>query len=219
MILALVMDKQIEKPPEAPSLTTVEMEAMIELEDTTEESTELATRTLVGKILTKKMLNKGAVRAICNTTWGEAADAKVSDMGPNVFMFTFPSKDIAQNVLLKSPWVVMNNILSLQQWNPEIAVTEIDFHKIPIWVQIHGLPLGAMTVANATKMMKLVGEIMEIEDPMVNGVLLRSFIRARINFNALNSIPTGVGCQGKMLLNPGLCSNMKSSWAFVMGVE
>lgn len=85
----------------------------------------------------------------------------------------------------------MNNMLSLQHWNPETAVAEIDFTRIPMWVQIHGLPLGAMTVTNATKMTKLVGEVLEIEDTMVNGVLLRCFMRARVNFNTLRPLPTG----------------------------
>lgn len=70
----------------------------MELEDIAEERADITTRTLVGKILAKKMLNKGVVRAIYNAAWGEAAEVKVSDLGPNVLMFTFPSKEIAKNV-------------------------------------------------------------------------------------------------------------------------
>lgn len=185
------MEKQVQMQSVEQIARTVHVEDTVELEDIAEERADIATRTLVGKILAKKMLNKGVVRAIYNAAWGEAAEVKVSDLGPNVLMFTFPSKEIAKNVMLKSPWAIMNNILSLQPWNPEVAASEIDFTNIPLWVQIHGLPLGATTVVNATKMMKLVGEILEIEDPMVEGVLLRSFMRARINFDTLKPIPTG----------------------------
>lgn len=85
----------------------------------------------------------------------------------------------------------MNYIMSLQRWSPDVAVAEVNFNKVPIWVQVHGLPFGAMTIANVTKIMKLVGDLMEVEDPMVNGVLLRSFMRARVNFNIQNPLPTG----------------------------
>lgn len=97
------MDKQVQMRYEDQSEAMINMEATIELEDVAEESEDLAKKTLVGKILTKKILNKGAVRAICNTAWGEAAEVKVSDMGPNIFMFTFPSREIAQNVMIRSP--------------------------------------------------------------------------------------------------------------------
>lgn len=112
-------------------------------------------------------------------------------MGPNIYMFTFPSEKVVQDIMSKSPWAVMNNILSLQKWNPDAAAAEIDFSHVPIWVQIHGLAFGAMTVTNATKLMRMVGEILEVEEPMVDGVLVRSFMRARINFNTMKQLPTG----------------------------
>lgn len=59
-------------------------------------------------------------------------------------------------------------------------------------MQIHGLPFAAMTVTNASKIMTKVGEIMEVEDPMVEGCLLRSFMRVRVNFDIQKPLPTGV---------------------------
>lgn len=185
------MEHQRPRDKDIGETVSISQEAVIELEDTDAVSEELANRTLVGKILSKKMLNKGAVRAICSAAWGEASEVKVSDMGLNMFLFTFPSEEIIKNIMARSPWAVMNYIMSLQRWSPEVAVAEINFNKVPIWVQIHGLPFGAMTVINASKIMKLVGEIMEVEDPLVNGVLLRSFMRARINFDIQNPLPTG----------------------------
>lgn len=49
-----------------------------------------------------------------------------------------------------------------------------------------------MTVTNASKIMTKVGEIMEVEDPMVEGCLLRSFMRVRVNFDIQKPLPTGV---------------------------
>lgn len=186
-----MLDRQLSDQKDPGDGLTENVVELVELDDVEEGSLELARRTLVGKILTKKILNKGAVRSICSSAWGEAAEVKISNMGPNIFLFSFPTERMVKEIMLKSPWAVMSNILSLQTWNPDVAVAEIDFSSVPIWVQIHGLPLGAMTVPNATKIMKLVGEIMEIENPLWEGVLTRSFMRVRINFNTLKPLPTG----------------------------
>lgn len=61
------MDRQVQMHYEDHSVDMANMEATVALEDVTEENEELAKRILVGKILTKKALNKGAVRAIYNT--------------------------------------------------------------------------------------------------------------------------------------------------------
>lgn len=91
----------------------------------------------------------------------------------------------------KGPWYVMNHVVSLQYGIPEASVYELDFNRISVWVQIHGLPLGAMNVKNATKLMSVVGEVLDVEDPMVDGNLLRSFMRVRVCLNVNNPLPTG----------------------------
>lgn len=184
------MDRALKSLEEKGNETEELLETTIELEDVAVGSTETAGKTRVGKILTRKILNR-AVQTICGAAWGESLEVKISDMGPNMYLFSFPSAEIAQVIMQKSPWAVMNNILSLQFWNPEVAVSEIDFSKIPIWVQIHGLPMATMTVTNAGKIMKLVGNVLEVEDLMVDGVLLRSFMRVRVDFNTLRPLPTG----------------------------
>lgn len=85
----------------------------------------------------------------------------------------------------------MNQILSLQAWDPEVAVAEVDFSFVPFWVQIHGLPMGATTVANASKIMGKVATVLEVEDLMVDGVVLRSFMRVRVSIDTQKPLPTG----------------------------
>lgn len=97
------MEHQLAREEDKDQSVPISQEVLIELEDTNVDSEVLASRTLVGKILSKKILNKGAVRAICSAAWGEASEVKVSDMGPNLFLFTFPSEEIAQNIMSRSP--------------------------------------------------------------------------------------------------------------------
>lgn len=101
--------------------------------------------------------------------------------------------------MCKGPWYVMNHVVNLQYWIPEASVYELDYARVAFWVQIHGLPLGAMAPRNAAKLMSALGEVLEVEDPMMEGNLLRSFMRVRVYFNVNNPLPTGCWIRRKDL--------------------
>lgn len=166
-------------------------EITVALEEDRVESLETAKRILVGKILSGRLLNRGAVKNILSKAWGEPNGLQIADLGPNIYMFTFKEKKDAVEVMKKGPWFVMNHLLSLQYWVPEASVHEIDFSKVSFWVQIHNMSLGTMNTKNAVKIMEKVGEVVEVEDPRVDGVLLRTFIRVRVYVDVLKPLPTG----------------------------
>lgn len=112
-------------------------------------------------------------------------------MGPNLFIFTFKDWKAARRILKRSLRYVMGHLLSLQYWVPEVAMYEIDFSIVPFWVQLHGLPLGTMTTKNAVKLTEQLGDIVEVENPLLEGKLLRSFMRVRINLDITQPISTG----------------------------
>lgn len=45
---------------------------------------------------------------------------------------------------------------------------------------MHGLPLGALNTMVVSKIMATFGTVKEVEDPRVEGNLLRTFMRARV---------------------------------------
>lgn len=118
-----------------PEATTVDVD--LECDD----SLDLATRTLVGKILPARFINKGAVNAIFSRAWGNPVGLKITEMGTNMLMFTFEDKKEAMEVIRKGHWYVMNNLVSFQYWIPNISAYELDYAMVSFWVQIHGLPL------------------------------------------------------------------------------
>lgn len=105
--------------------------ATIEIEEYCPDGAIFAKKTLVGKFMTEKLVNRGAVRAITPKAWGEHLEVQVSNLSPNVFMFSFKTVQDAQEVLKRSPWFIMNHLLSLQYWIPEVAVYEIEFSLVP----------------------------------------------------------------------------------------
>ncbi|KAJ1400226.1 Zinc finger, CCHC-type [Sesbania bispinosa] len=174
-----------------PSTVQTQEEITVELDSEDLQSLQLAKRSLVGKILTAKTLNKGAVKSILLKAWRAPNDIQITDMGTNKSLFTFSTKDEAKEVMVKGPWYVMGSIISLQYWVPRIAAHEILFDRIPFWIQLHGLPLEMISTSNAAKIMNKIGEVQEVENPLVGNHLMRTFIRVKTLIDTKKPLSTG----------------------------
>lgn len=166
-------------------------EITVDLVENEVDSVEQAKRTLVGKFFSEKILNRGAVKTVVAQAWGEPDGLLISDMGPNIFLFTFKDKQEAMDVMQKGPWFIMNQLLNIQRWIPEASVFEIDFTWVPCWVQLHGMPYGTMKRENAVKIAEQIGKIVEVENPIVNGCMWRSFMRVKVLINVYKPLLTG----------------------------
>lgn len=105
-------------------------ETTVVLEDEDSGEVQNTERTLIGKVMSDRPLNKGAVKGILFKAWGNPKGLNVADVGINLFMFTFDEVEDARSVISKGPWYVMNKIVSIQQWNPSMTLQEIDFSKV-----------------------------------------------------------------------------------------
>lgn len=63
---------------------------------------------------------------------------------------------------------------------------EIDFTMVPFWVQLHGLLLDTKNTRNAAKIMSQMGEVLEVENPMEEGNIIRTFIFLLVNISELS---------------------------------
>ncbi|KAJ1396214.1 Zinc finger, CCHC-type [Sesbania bispinosa] len=138
---------------------TADEEFTIKLESDTIQSSLLAKRSLLGRILSQKPLNR--------------------------------DKKEALEIIKKGAWFIMGFLLSLQFWVPEAAIYEVDFDHISFWIQIHGLPLEVMNTGNAAKIIGKIGDVLEVENPEVEGKLLRTFVRVRARVNIKKPLVTG----------------------------
>ncbi|KAJ1425968.1 hypothetical protein SESBI_10695 [Sesbania bispinosa] len=86
----------------------------VQLEPEGEAGIRTARKKLIGRVLTSKMLNKGAVKDIISKAWSLVEELNISDLGPNVFLFNFSGEKDAKRVFDGGPWFVMGYFLSLQ---------------------------------------------------------------------------------------------------------
>ncbi|OMO77422.1 hypothetical protein COLO4_25190 [Corchorus olitorius] len=135
---------------------------------------------VLGRILTEKPLNKGAVKTIIRNAWPEKDVWRIGDVGMNLFSLTFSSEEAMEKALLENPWSVMGFCFNLKFWPSESAANEVDLKLFPFWVQIHNLPRDLLTMANARRIGGILGEILEIEEIKGRFGLNRSFLRLRM---------------------------------------
>lgn len=151
----------------------------------------LSRRALVGRLLTEKQLSRNAMKEIIYRAWSNYEELHILDKGRNMFLFCFKKEEDAKEVMLKSPWYVMNHLLCLQYWLPKVSVAELDFDRNPFWVQVHNLPLENLNSLSAGTLLAKVGPVMEIEEPIIEGKIVRHFVRGRVQVDVTKPLPIG----------------------------
>ena len=164
---------------------------IVPLEDCEESVQPITTSTLVGKVICEKPLNKGAVKNILTKVWGNPTTLSIVDLAENCFMFNFLDDELPKRIIEDSPWYVMGHLLSLQWWCPWTSISEVSYNLVPFWVQIHGIPLEALTVKATKKIGQRLGGLMDAEEPMHEGKLLRSCLRMRITIDITQPLTIG----------------------------
>lgn len=166
-------------------------EVTVELEPAEELNRVHSENMLIGKIVADRVLNRGAVKTILAKAWGNPDGLKIADLGVNKYAFVFRKREEMQEILKQGPWFILNRMINLQEWKQDVVMDEVDFSRMPFWIQLHGLPLGAMSEENAIKIASQIGETTEVEEWRVEGCALRGFIRVRVVVNILKPLLTG----------------------------
>ena len=152
--------------------------------------TETSRRTLVGKIMTDRNLNKPTVISMIKKGWqvNEEVDIHELDRAKSIFLFHFKKEADYHRILKGQPWSIQGHLLNLQLWNDFMTLNEVDFAKLPFCIQFHGLPLAAFDEECAITLGNAVGGVVLFEKPEVEGNIQRSFIRVRCLINLNDSL-------------------------------
>lgn len=151
----------------------------------------IARRTLVGKFIANKAVNKSAAKEVIAKAWSVYDKVWISDLGLNKFLFTFENEMHSRDVKRKAPWFFMNKLMCVEYWIPEVSPHEIYFDLAPFWLQIHNLPMEFLNSSNVTTILSRVGKVLEVEEPIIEGRILRTFIRAKVALDITKPLPSG----------------------------
>uniref|UniRef100_A0A2N9J2I4 DUF4283 domain-containing protein n=1 Tax=Fagus sylvatica TaxID=28930 RepID=A0A2N9J2I4_FAGSY len=114
---------------------------------------------LAAKFITHRVLNVEAVARTFKPLWRAEKGFSVKDMGENTLLFTFEEEADLLRVLSTEAWSYDKYIILFQRVDDDEDVASMTFSSIPMWVQIHGLPLRSLSSEVAMDLGASLGEV------------------------------------------------------------
>lgn len=131
---------------------------------------------LVGSLISDKHFNMAAIRVAIFRLWHFVNNLEIKKVEGDRFIFSFPSLVIRNRVLKQSPWNIRGFPLVLKVWKQGETVHEVDLSTIPLWVQVHGLPMGQTTKKMVEDGANRIGEVVEVDFRSSKVVWVTQFI-------------------------------------------
>ncbi|XP_058223598.1 uncharacterized protein LOC131333208 [Rhododendron vialii] len=163
---------------------------IIDLDASFDDSSHRSRLTLVGKIISSKILNKKGVSNVITKAWRTREEVSVSAWWNNTYAFCFKSEDDLCKIISLGPWSVMGCLMVLRKWDGHKTLEEIDFSCSPFWVQIQGLPLGFLNTRSGMRIAETLGDVIAVEDPDGRGKL-NKFLRVRVWIDVTKPLKEG----------------------------
>ncbi|RYQ99295.1 hypothetical protein Ahy_B07g087210 isoform B [Arachis hypogaea] len=123
--------------------------------------------------------------------WENSQEVAVIDIGLKKMLFSFKDKKRGLQIIQNGPWNVKGNMVNLRLWREGKSVFEVDHDFMEFWIQVHGIPHDLMEKETDTVIGEMLGVLAEAEDPKVDGILKRSYLRIRVSINITKALPTG----------------------------
>ncbi|RYQ84613.1 hypothetical protein Ahy_B10g104050 [Arachis hypogaea] len=118
---------------------------------------------LVGQIISSKEVPFRSSKNAIMGIWRNPEGVSISEVGRNKVLISFKDMWRGLQTLKGGPWSIKGHLLNLQLWS----------------INIGGRIIGDM-----------MGIVIDVEDPMRNHVLMRTFLRVRVVVDILKPLPT-----------------------------
>ena len=96
---------------------------------------------LTAKFFTKRALNTEAVIRTFNPLWGLKNGFQIRTARDHILLFVFDNHEEVEKILALQPWSFDKHLVVLCRYEKAISISEICFNKIPLWIQLHDLPI------------------------------------------------------------------------------
>ncbi|KAL4344709.1 uncharacterized protein DS421_11g337730 [Arachis hypogaea] len=141
---------------------------------------------LVGKVITDKEIKFKVCKNTLLALWGNP-----TGVGRNKILISFKDRSKGKEILDNGPWNIRGNLLNLQHWSQRESIFEVRHDVMEFWIQLHGFPEDHMRDETTMVVGNMVGLVSEVEDPLVDGVLMRNYLRFIAAINITKPLQTG----------------------------
>ncbi|XP_050229180.1 uncharacterized protein LOC126678321 [Mercurialis annua] len=162
--VSIAMDGDIADMCAKLNLTENKDEA-INLEDVIDDEIEQkADLSLVGKLLTKKPYNLNHMKNAFTSAWRLAKGFYIKEIGDNLFVCEFKSKNDRARILKDGPWHFDKQLIIFEPLCGNLQLGDVGLELSPCWMRIYNLPLNCRGKAAVMKIGGKVGRIVEWTD-------------------------------------------------------
>ncbi|XP_074327332.1 uncharacterized protein LOC141665252 [Apium graveolens] len=134
------------------------------LEDGVEEEINKYELCLVGRFLTEKNINNGAMKTKMADVWKPAMGISIKEIEMGFYLFQFYHREDLQWVLNGGPWSFDNAILVVDVIPSGEEPLKVPLWHLNFWIQIHDLPTGFMFEAVGKQLGNFFGEFLLYDD-------------------------------------------------------
>ncbi|KAL5548427.1 hypothetical protein UlMin_003658 [Ulmus minor] len=136
-------------------------------------------RSLVGCVLSTRPIVSDAFVHMIKGVWKTKERFEVEAIRSNKFIFHFLSTTDRRRVFSGGPWCYQNKLLVLEEPTGVGHYLKMSFSKVPLWVQLHNIPVFCMSKTVGSILGNMVGLVQEVECNQ-DELCLCTFIRVRV---------------------------------------
>ncbi|TXG54000.1 hypothetical protein EZV62_019256 [Acer yangbiense] len=135
-------------------------------------------RSLVGRVLSGKKVNRDAFKSLIDQLWHPFGSVEIEMVGVNTFTFSFPNKDDRNRFWCRGLWHFGKHLIVLEKPVGAEEVKTLGFDRAELWVQIHDIPIMCMNRRTARWLAEQIGGVIEI--PSDSRECWGQFLRVKI---------------------------------------
>lgn len=128
--------------------------------------------------------------AALDNVWCNPKGFRIEEIEGKLFHFFMDEWQDVNRILMGSPWIFRNSWLVIKEWQRDSDLTNLEFHKVPIWVQIWGLPPHYKTKQTGMKIGSSLGKV--LDSALFEFPDKKTTIKVKVEVDSTKPIKTGV---------------------------
>ena len=137
---------------------------------------------LLGKILTRGMVNREAFMRVIGRIWHVNKGVEIESLTGNIFSFHFKDMDDKRRVLAGAPWSFDNALLVLEELVGKGSIESIAFNSCEFWVQIYQVPLLCTFREIGWSLGEMIGVVVDVDGGLASDCAGK-FLRVRVRID------------------------------------
>lgn len=99
------------------------------------------------RLQTNKDFNKEAFKSTLQQLWRGRNRVTIKEVGSNLFLAIFVTKEHMNDVLDKSPWSFDKRLVFLKPFDDDLSPSNVKLQRSPFWIKVFNIPIKSMNIS------------------------------------------------------------------------